>query len=77
MKEHKLLYGASTVGTKGQIVIPASAREELGINTGDKLYVLGSHKKGVIMLLPEEKVEKLIEHINLQFENFKNIKNEK
>ena len=77
MKENKLLYGAATVGTKGQIVIPASAREELGIKAGDKLYVLGSHKKGVMMLLPEEKIEKLIERINLHFENFKNIKNEK
>jgi AbrB family looped-hinge helix DNA binding protein len=78
MKDHhKLLYGTATVGTKGQIVIPATAREELGIETGDKLYVIGSHKKGVMMLLPEEKIEKFIEHINLHFENFKNIRNEK
>lgn len=76
MKENKLLYGTATVGTKGQIVIPAPAREELSINTGDKLYVLGSPKKGIVMLLPEEKLEKFIEHINLHFETFKNIKNQ-
>ena len=40
----KKLYGVATVGTKGQVVIPADAREELGIQTGDRLYVVGSHE---------------------------------
>lgn len=33
-------FGASTVGERGQIVIPADARKKLGINPGDKLLVL-------------------------------------
>lgn len=77
MIEKRLLYGTATVGTKGQLVIPAPAREEFGIKSGDKIYVLGSSKKGVIMLLQEEKMEKFIEHINLHLENFKNIKQPK
>lgn len=32
-------HGAATVGERGQVVIPASAREELGISAGDKLLV--------------------------------------
>jgi bifunctional DNA-binding transcriptional regulator/antitoxin component of YhaV-PrlF toxin-antitoxin module len=32
----KKLFGTSTVGTKGQIVIPADAREQLGIDHGDR-----------------------------------------
>lgn len=33
-------YGSVTVGERGQIVIPAEARSELGFQPGDKLLVL-------------------------------------
>ncbi|MCE5239830.1 AbrB/MazE/SpoVT family DNA-binding domain-containing protein [bacterium] len=36
----KLFMGASTVGERGQVVIPAEVRERLGIKPGDKLLVL-------------------------------------
>lgn len=39
----KKLYGTATVGSKGQVVIPAEAREELGLQSGDRLYVLGGN----------------------------------
>ncbi len=71
------LYGTTTVGTKGQIVIPAIAREELGINTSDRLYVVGSPNKGVVMLLQENKLEQFIEQMNLQVEMFKALKKSK
>src|SRR5581483_11378420 len=32
-------YGAVTVGERGQIVIPAEARKEIGIQAGDKLLI--------------------------------------
>lgn len=32
-------HGSVTVGERGQVVIPASAREVLGISPGDKLLV--------------------------------------
>ncbi len=35
----KAFHGAATVGERGQVVIPASAREELRISAGDKLLV--------------------------------------
>jgi bifunctional DNA-binding transcriptional regulator/antitoxin component of YhaV-PrlF toxin-antitoxin module len=31
-----------TVNAKGQVVIPASARKELGINTGDTILAFGA-----------------------------------
>lgn len=68
------LYGTATVGTKGQVVIPVTAREELGINSSDRLYVVGSSRKGIIMLLQEDKLEKFIEHMNSHIETFKNLK---
>ncbi len=73
MRNQKL-YGTATVGTKGQVVIPANAREEMGVNTGDRLYVLGSPKKGIVMMLREDMLDKFIEHMNFQVEEFKNIK---
>ncbi|MCX6728257.1 MAG: AbrB/MazE/SpoVT family DNA-binding domain-containing protein [Candidatus Saccharibacteria bacterium] len=73
MHERKL-FGTATVGTKGQVVIPATAREELGINTGDRLYVLGAPKKGFVMLMKEDELDKFIEHMNFHIEEFKNIK---
>ncbi|MEP7204654.1 MAG: AbrB/MazE/SpoVT family DNA-binding domain-containing protein [Candidatus Saccharibacteria bacterium] len=71
----KKLYGTATVGTKGQVVIPAEAREELNIQAGDRLYVVGSPHKGFIGLLKEETLEHFIEQTNIQLENFKALKN--
>lgn len=34
------IYGMVTVGERGQIVIPAEARRDLGIEPGDKLIVM-------------------------------------
>lgn len=38
----RVFYGAVTVGERGQIVIPARARREHGIEAGQKMLVLGS-----------------------------------
>ena len=37
LAEH--FYGTVTVGERGQVVIPAEARRQFGIETGDKLLV--------------------------------------
>ena len=33
-------YGTATVGERGQVVIPAEARADLGIKPGDKLLIM-------------------------------------
>ena len=38
---NKRFYGAITVSDRGQIVIPAQARRDFGIEVGDKLLVFG------------------------------------
>lgn len=73
MNDKKLL-GTATVGTKGQIVIPIEAREQFNIKTGDKLYVIGSHHPGMIMLLTESILEDMIKHMDLNIEAFKALK---
>ncbi len=40
-KKDEQFYGTATVGEKGQIVIPAEARESMGLKKGDKLLVFG------------------------------------
>lgn len=37
----ELFYGATTIGEKGQVVIPIEARETMGLKKGDKLLVFG------------------------------------
>lgn len=75
MHDHnKKLYGTATVGTKCQVVIPAQAREELDIKEGDRLYVVGSKKNGLVVMLPENMIEDYIKKINLHIEQFKSIK---
>jgi AbrB family looped-hinge helix DNA binding protein len=34
-------YGSATVGERGQVVLPASARKRLGLAKGDKMLVVG------------------------------------
>lgn len=69
----KRLYGTATVGTKGQVVIPADAREDLGIQPGERLYVVGSSERKWIGFIKEEQLRELIEHITDNVENYKQI----
>ena len=46
-QEGKKFYGSVTVSERGQVVIPAEARKDFNINTGDKLLVFGDLKMGL------------------------------
>lgn len=43
----KKFYGVVTVSERGQIVIPAEARRDFGIEVGDKLIVAADLEKGI------------------------------
>ncbi|MFZ1250194.1 MAG: AbrB/MazE/SpoVT family DNA-binding domain-containing protein [Candidatus Microsaccharimonas sp.] len=73
----KQLYGTATVGTKGQIVIPADAREALDIQAGDRLYVMGSASKKWIGLLKEEQLREILDHLTDNIEQYKDLLNKK
>lgn len=45
----KRFYGAITVSDRGQIVIPAQARRDFGIEVGDKLLVFGDLRHGIAL----------------------------
>lgn len=59
------IWGAATVGTKGQVVIPAEAREALDIKEGDKLIVVGSLTGKGIALVKAEVIEDRLRDIQI------------
>ena len=49
LKDH--FYGAATVGERGQLVIPVDARKKYGIQTGDKILIMGTpHENGLMLV---------------------------
>ena len=64
------VYGSVTVGERGQLVIPAQLRKELGIKSGDQLMVFAHLDKKVINFMPAkdfsqflDKASKLIDKL--------------
>ena len=47
-------YGSTTVGERGQIVLPANLRKKFKIKAGDKLLVMGHDHMGGVMLVKAE-----------------------
>ena len=57
-------FGSATVSPRGQVVIPASARKELGIDTGATLLVfMGPGRRG-LMLLKADAVEQIVSMVS-------------
>jgi AbrB family looped-hinge helix DNA binding protein len=46
----KYFFGATTVGERGQMVIPKKARELFHIETGDTLIVVGDDERGLAIV---------------------------
>lgn len=55
----KRFYGAITVSDRGQIVIPAEARRDFGIEVGDKLLVFGDLEQGLAIMKASRLIEKM------------------
>ncbi|MBP6126257.1 MAG: AbrB/MazE/SpoVT family DNA-binding domain-containing protein [Leptotrichiaceae bacterium] len=43
--------GSVKVGERGQIVIPKNVRDEIGINHGDDLIILGNKEDGIKIIV--------------------------
>ena len=65
MSKVKSLVGMATVGAKGQIVIPAEVRRELGIEEGDKLVILRGKTAKTLVLLTHPEMDRLIAKLGL------------
>ena len=60
-KKHTFLHGRTTVGERGQIVIPQNIRTKLKLKHGDEMIVLMQGEK--ILVLPAKKLEHFFETI--------------
>ncbi len=56
---HVKFFGSTVMGERGQVVVPAEAREEIGIKSGEKLIVLGNKKRGFVILFKSDVMTKL------------------
>lgn len=56
------VYGAVTVGERGQVAIPTELRRSFGIKAGDKLIVFTKSGE-VISLVPTEQFNQFLSHM--------------
>ena len=70
MKESldNLFFGSVTVGERGQIVIPADARQALDLKPGDKLLVMRPPYKDGLMISKIEDVAAMVEMVKAQLD---------
>jgi AbrB family looped-hinge helix DNA binding protein len=54
--KHKI-YGTTTMNDKGQIVIPAEARSEIGLEPGSRLMVLRAPFGNAVVVVKTETIE--------------------
>ena len=59
------MMGTATVGAKGQIVIPAEAREKLNIHPGDKVFIVCAGLQGDMLgICTERSMRGLMDHLS-------------
>ena len=61
MAEKTGFLGSATVGTKGQIVIPADAREAMQIKEGDKVVILRGPREGSVLVFRVDSFDVLLQ----------------
>jgi AbrB family looped-hinge helix DNA binding protein len=66
-------YGTATVGERGQIVIPAEAREELGFQAGDKLLVMKHPLHDGLMVFKIEAAQQFLAEVQASLEHLNNL----
>lgn len=62
-------YGSVTVGERGQIVIPAEARTELGYGPGDKLLIVRHPNHKGLMVFKLDHAKQFLEELSNAIDN--------
>lgn len=65
-----MVFGSTVVSPKGQVVIPANARRELGINSGDTLLVCGPPHGQGLLLLKADAIKQILARVAEQLIDF-------
>ena len=58
------VFGSAVVSSKGQVVIPASARRELGIDSGGTLLVCAAPHGEGLFLVKADTIEQILSIMN-------------
>ena len=66
-------YGATTIGERGQMVIPAEARKDFNITPANKLLVFGSEGHGGLMIVKAEDITKFISAATEMLRSFEDV----
>ncbi|MFA6338769.1 MAG: AbrB/MazE/SpoVT family DNA-binding domain-containing protein [Candidatus Paceibacterota bacterium] len=69
---NKHFYGTTTIGEKGQAVIPIEARQNMDLKKGDKLLVLGMDSD-MIVLSKFSKLEQFASNLSEHLDAIKTI----
>jgi len=73
MKDEKF-FGTGTIGERGQIVVPAKAREELNIKAGDEFIFFGHGE--MLHIIKAGEMNKFLDTMTAKFSKMReNIKN--
>lgn len=70
MKDMKF-YGSTTVGERGQIVLPAKLRHDFSIKKGDILLVIGNAESYRIVLVNPESMSTYLDLMSKQIDKMK------
>jgi AbrB family looped-hinge helix DNA binding protein len=57
-------FSITKIAERGQVVIPKEARDALNLSAGDKLVVLPSRRGNGILLMKEENIKELAQHMS-------------
>ncbi len=67
------VFGSMVVSPRGQVVIPANARKELDIDSGDTLLACGSPHGQGLLLLKVDAVEQILSAMSERLANFEKL----
>ncbi len=67
------VFGSMVVSPRGQVVIPANARKQLGIDSGDTLLVLGPPHGQGLLLLKVDAVEQMFSIMSERLTSFEKL----
>jgi AbrB family looped-hinge helix DNA binding protein len=63
-------FSITTIGERGQVVIPKDARQALNLSAGDKLVVLPSKHGHGLLLMKEEDIKQLAQEMSERADRF-------
>jgi AbrB family looped-hinge helix DNA binding protein len=69
-------YGSATISERGQVVIPAEARRELGLEPATKVLIFGPEQGGVLIVVSADTVTRFVHDAMERLTEFERLINE-